>query len=73
MHNLSIKKNDNIAFVFEINLSQERHCKILLTLVCMGQTLLVCGVHTLMQSSCSLSKPRQENVGKYVNKKIMCN
>ena len=28
--------------MFKINLSQDRHCKMLLTLVCMGQTLLVC-------------------------------
>ena len=42
MHNLSIKKNNNIASMFKINLSQDRHCKMLLTLVCMGQTLLMC-------------------------------
>ena len=32
MHNLYIKKNNNIASVFKINLSQDKHCKVFPTL-----------------------------------------
>ena len=42
MHNLSIKKTITLHPCLKLNLSQDRHCKMLLTLVCMGQTLLVC-------------------------------
>ena len=42
MHNLYIKKIKNIASVFEINLSQDKHGKVFPTIVGMNQTLLVC-------------------------------
>ena len=56
MHNLSIKKNNNIASMFKINLSQDRHCKMLLTLVCMGQTLLVCTSPTTTREARKICK-----------------